>query len=183
MTDKQVRYIKFLANTRIMTADVKERLLQALDRGMDFVQTDRTIKWLLSQPEFPSRQPAAPVEARPQIQTQESYGHRDQLPDVKEGRYAVENDGVLKFYRVDRPADGKWAGRTFVSVQASDDFHPIKAWDSKVQILNLIAADPKEAMLRYGKELGKCGHCGRTLTNEESRQYGIGPICREGVGW
>lgn len=35
-----------------------------------------------------------------------------------------------------------------------------------------------EAMLRFGRELGTCGHCGRDLTNEESRAAGIGPVCR-----
>ena len=30
---------------------------------------------------------------------------------------------------------------------------------------------------------GSCGHCGRTLTNEESRARGIGPICAGKMGW
>lgn len=47
----------------------------------------------------------------------------------------------------------------------------------------IIAADPKAAMLRYGRELGECGHCGRTLTNDESRARGIGPVCARGKGW
>lgn len=46
-----------------------------------------------------------------------------------------------------------------------------------------IAADPKSAMLRYGQELGECGHCGRTLTNDESRAAGIGPVCARRKGW
>jgi uncharacterized protein DUF6011 len=32
-------------------------------------------------------------------------------------------------------------------------------------------------MVRYGQELGECGHCGRTLTDEASRAAGIGPVC------
>lgn len=47
----------------------------------------------------------------------------------------------------------------------------------------IMEADPKEAMLRFGREIGSCGHCGRTLTNDESRAYGIGPVCRKGKGW
>lgn len=39
-------------------------------------------------------------------------------------------------------------------------------------------AGPYEAMIRYGQEIGSCGHCGRELTNQESRAAGIGPICR-----
>ena len=47
----------------------------------------------------------------------------------------------------------------------------------------IVAADPKAAMLRYGQELGECGHCYRTLTNDESRMLGIGPRCRNKKGW
>lgn len=42
------------------------------------------------------------------------------------------------------------------------------------------AAGPVEAMLKYGQEIGECGHCGRTLTNDESRAFGMGPKCRKG---
>lgn len=34
----------------------------------------------------------------------------------------------------------------------------------------------------YGQELGHCGRCGRTLTNEASRYLGIGPECAT-KGW
>lgn len=47
----------------------------------------------------------------------------------------------------------------------------------------IIAADPKTALLRYGQELGQCGHCNRDLTNQESRSFGIGPHCRKNKGW
>jgi hypothetical protein len=68
-------------------------------------------------------------------------------------------------------------------VQASDELYPVRNKIARDEILNLIAANPKEAMLRYGKELGHCGHCGRTLTDETSRSLGIGPVCRGKLGW
>jgi hypothetical protein len=43
-------------------------------------------------------------------------------------------------------------------------------------------AGPLNAMLRYGQEIGECGHCGRELTNAKSRAQGIGPVCRKGKG-
>lgn len=107
--------------------------------------------------------------------------HHD-LPDVEAGRYAVEDNGTLKFYQVDRPTEGKWAGYTFVKVQASDDTYPVKGHGRR-RVLELIAKDPKAAMIRYGKEIGSCGKCGRTLTDEESRRMGIGPICAQKMGW
>lgn len=55
--------------------------------------------------------------------------------------------------------------------------------EAQLAVARKIMADPKEAMLRYGRELGRCGHCFRTLTNDESRSLGIGPVCRRGKGW
>jgi hypothetical protein len=103
------------------------------------------------------------------------------------GRYAIlggaMSEDVVKFYKVDAPTEGRWAGYVFVKVQASDELHAIKNRDEKTRIIHEIAKDPEGAMLRYGRELGHCGHCGRTLTNEESRARGIGPICAGKMGW
>ena len=94
------------------------------------------------------------------------------------GRYAVDTEeGHLAFYRVDRPTEGKWAGYTFVKVQASDELHRVRGQAAKA-VLAKMAVDPTAAMLRYGQDIGECGHCGRTLTDETSRQLGIGPVCR-----
>lgn len=123
------------------------------------------------------------------IESQENQGGGTRggiqdLPDVPEGRYAVENeDGVLRFYSVDRPKDGRWAGRTFVAVWASDEKHPIRNPQERRKILEKIAEDPRAASVRFGQEIGKCPVCGRTLTDEESRANGIGPICKAKVGW
>jgi hypothetical protein len=111
-------------------------------------------------------------------------------PDVPEGRYAVdlgpEGDGDeprLRFFKVDRPTEGRWVGRTFVSVQAGPNLIPLREAGSRRAILRRIAEDPQAAMLRYGLELGHCGSCGAELTNAESRARGIGPICAAKYGW
>jgi hypothetical protein len=106
-------------------------------------------------------------------------------PDVPAGRYAVVDpmDDVLKFYRVDKPTEGKWTGYTFLNVYASDEQHPIKNTEHKKSIMSEIAKGPEAAMIRYGMEIGRCGICGRTLTREESRERGIGPICAAKQGW
>lgn len=103
-------------------------------------------------------------------------------PPFPAGRYAVEINDVLKFLKVDIPTEGRWKGFTFVKVQASDDLYPVKGALRELA-LDAIAEDPREAMLRYGREIGRCGHCGRTLTDAESRAYGIGPICRQKVSF
>lgn len=106
---------------------------------------------------------------------------------VPAGRYAVETeDGAtngLAFYKVDRPTEGRWAGRVFVKLMVSDEEQRMSFTASKA-ILNKIAeAGAEVASARYGHEIGQCGVCGRTLTNDESRARGIGPVCIEKMGW
>jgi Family of unknown function (DUF6011) len=103
-------------------------------------------------------------------------------PVVPDGRYAMSMDGVVKFYKVNTPTQGKWRDFTFVEAQASDEFYPVKGALKSI-VLGLIAIDPQAATELYGKALGVCGICGRTLTNEESRKRGIGPICAQERGW
>lgn len=38
----------------------------------------------------------------------------------------------------------------------------------------------KQAMATFGQQVGTCGKCGRSLTDETSRHIGIGPECRKG---
>jgi len=93
---------------------------------------------------------------------------------VADGRYAVEEEGTLRFFKV---KNGRKAGFVFLDIQASDEWHSIRNLGRIRTVLALIAQDAKAAMIRYGQELGECGHCGRTLTDPESRAAGIGPIC------
>lgn len=93
-----------------------------------------------------------------------------------EGKYAVDNaEGDLRFYHC-------FAGQ--VHVQASDTLHlvPRKAAEA---IIAKIALDPKAASQAYGREIGACGRCGRTLTDTKpggSIEQGIGPVC-SGKEW
>jgi hypothetical protein len=93
---------------------------------------------------------------------------------VEDGRYAVEEDGVLKFFKV---KNGNRPGFVFLDIQASDEWHAVRNVTRIHAIVALIAQDPQAAMIRYGHELGECGRCGRTLTDEASRAAGIGPVC------
>lgn len=103
---------------------------------------------------------------------------------VPAGRYAVTAEGgQTVFFKVDRPDEGRWKGYTFVKVMASDEEHPVRGKARDTVLAQIRAAGVKEAMLRYGKEIGHCGHCGRTLTDKTSRALGIGPVCRAGLGW
>lgn len=95
---------------------------------------------------------------------------------VANGRYAVTLAGEdkIRFFRV---KNGHKPGVTFVDEQASDDLWPVKSPARRAAILATIAADPT-ALAGYGQELGVCGRCGRTLTDEASRAAGMGLTCR-----
>lgn len=119
------------------------------------------------------------------------------VPDVNDwsrfksipaGRYALveDKDGVVRFYQIDKPDEGRWAGRIFVKqlYGSPGQFRKERRYGAAaVSILELIADDPQGASLLFGKEAGICGVCGSPLTNEESRALGIGPICRGKMGW
>jgi hypothetical protein len=103
---------------------------------------------------------------------------------VPEGHYALLLADGWKFYRVSRPTIGKWAGRVFVDLQASDEYFPVRDKDFRNRILAAISdAGVQEAMLAYGQQIGRCGVCNRTLTHPESIRGGIGPVCAGRMGW
>lgn len=45
------------------------------------------------------------------------------------------------------------------------------------------ASDPLTAAIRYGKVSGECSCCGRELTDPQSIEAGIGPICAKKFNW
>lgn len=102
-----------------------------------------------------------------------------EFANVSKGRYFIVDptDSVEKFFKVDKPTDGRWKGYTFLHVQASDDFYPIKDTAHRNAVMAEIAKDPITAMNEYGIRLERCGCCGRTLTAKDSRLRGLGPVC------
>lgn len=88
------------------------------------------------------------------------------------GRYAlVSEDGEVKFYRA--TVDGLFA-------QGGSDLYRVTS--GAAGVVEAIAADPESASRLYGREIGSCGRCGRTLTDTASREAGIGPVCAS-KGW
>jgi hypothetical protein len=163
-------YINALLDERVI--DPKFGLsMEEIRSGAKHLSIGDASRWINRLKQLPKQQPQPVL-----------VGERN-MPDVQPGRYAIRNTkGIVKFYRVDRPQEGRWAGHTFVSVQASDELHPIRSAVNKKAILRQIAKDPVAAFALYGRELGVCGVCGRTLTDEDSRRLGIGPVCRRKLG-
>lgn len=86
---------------------------------------------------------------------------------------------------------GRWEyvekGRIEVRVQRGDTKELIGEqklgetiyYGEQEELLALVLADPAKAMTTYGRLLGVCSYCGRSLTDDLSRLRGIGPDCWE----
>ena len=85
------------------------------------------------------------------------------------------NPGALYVTDEQKEYLGKLVGTTF---------HPMRNAPASVgDALRAIAADPKEAAVRWGRKTGRCSCCGRELTDPTSVAMGIGPICAEKWGF
>jgi len=73
---------------------------------------------------------------------------------------------------------------TYLGKIAGGKFHATRdcSAERSAEILGFIA-DPKGAAEAYGQTTGVCCICNATLTNAESKRLGIGPICRDKMGW
>lgn len=170
-TDKQASYLEALRDGKDTSSLSPEQRAWLADADFKTIPKRRASDVIGTLKELPWAPKDSPSNGDP--------NDRPELPVVPNGRYAIEDatDGALKFYSIK-----KGTHTTFVDVWASDARYPIKAFPTRLAILNAIAVDPVAAMKRFGAEIGKCGRCGRTLTDATSRAFGIGPDCREQMG-
>ncbi len=70
---------------------------------------------------------------------------------------------------------GKIVGNSFVQVKGCTE-------EQRQRIL-AAASDPLNAMLNFGRKFGRCSVCNRKLTDPESIQRAIGPICANNFGF
>ncbi len=89
------------------------------------------------------------------------------------------------------PDTGRNAGSIYVKQRdeylgkvTAGRFLPIRecGTDRAAQVI-AVASDPAAAAKAFGQRTGSCSCCGRELTNKESIDLGIGPICAENFGW
>jgi hypothetical protein len=107
---------------------------------------------------------------------------------IADGYYALrdmpghKND--VTFYRLRTPKDGKWAGYQFIDqVVGHGKRYPQRGRDVRAKIYEAIRKQGEiESKKLYGQTIGACGRCGRELTDQTSRAFGIGPDCREQMG-
>lgn len=164
-TPKAVDYLVALSIERFPA--VTEESIRAWADGVHYSEVSAKIDWLKTQPKVVNSGVGTTA-----------YAH------IPAGRYAVTGDhGQTVFVKVVRPTEGQWAGRVFVNIQAGDELHQVSATTRNALLAKIEGAGVRAASTRYGREIGSCGVCGRTLTDAESRDAGIGPVCRAKMGW
>jgi Family of unknown function (DUF6011) len=189
-SDKQVAFIRSLLDERDLFASPKWfDAVNAMDQGeyeeyLARVKRDQVAHLTKQQAsEWITRLLELPKKAAPRA---DGPARIDAYPGVPAGRYALEDPAdelnPVKFYHVEQGRDytargGKdWSAFLFVTRFSSDDRYPVKGKDAH-RVLNEIAADPKGAAIRFGREENACAICGKRLTRRLSRELGIGPVC------
>lgn len=194
VTIKQAEYIAHLL------ADLKARGWADHDKAQEWVITHTTAgtmtmamasdtitrlkNHLAAMPKVDA--PVTPLGQTPEWATWADF--RELAGPLVGGRYAVTgDDGTTDFWYI-----SEWTtdvGRKMISLRmiVGGQSGPVRVRmgpEAMVGVVRKIIADgPKEAMIRYGREIGECGNCGRTLTDAESRAAGIGPVCAKRRGW
>lgn len=111
---------------------------------------------------------------------------------VEDGYYAVRADPEANpdgwtFLRVSRPDSGAKKGHIKIQTQHGEVLKEVFSitpageflvmnGDIRELVIQLVTGQHKAAA-NYGRRVGKCCRCGKTLTDSTSRHYGIGPEC------
>lgn len=107
-------------------------------------------------------------------------GWEDRFATILPGKYALQQeDGSIRFYRVGKLLDdGRGNKRIPVDelTGAPGDFRRRRIL-RVYKILDAIHADPMAAFALFGQKVGRCGICSSPLTQEHTRERGIGDIC------
>jgi hypothetical protein len=95
---------------------------------------------------------------------------------IREGRYAYTTDGgaTADHYRVRR--DGE------IVVWTAGGEWPYTGKGLN-EALTWIKANPREAAELFGQLTETCGRCGRDLSDDDSRERGLGPVCAGKTDW
>jgi hypothetical protein len=111
------------------------------------------------------------------------------LLNIKDGYYAARQDdeSPVIFFKVTRPNSGNYKGAFKVMTQHSEQWKLAYCyWPSKretvvrsdiKELMLLVMANMPKAAAFYAFEKNRCQICGKELTDDRSRYYGIGPDC------
>jgi hypothetical protein len=167
-SDKQKHFYEALMDKKLMT-DAERAQLKAEYPSLNRRTICDKISRLMTLPWTP--RPTAPVTSAPVFA-------------IDDGYYALVDPKlhVMRFFRVRTPKRGRWIGFHFLSEVSGGNQLSMRDAGERVRIFTEIAKDTLGALKRFGQEIGQCGHCCKQLTDETSRQFGIGPVCRKALG-
>lgn len=139
--------------------------LEDLQGGGKFVssrEASALIEWLLTIPKAaPAQHPEAQAAAKAEPLTHGMYRKDETIYKIQK---AVHGSGHLYAKRL-VPGDGYGAKASFVYAPGA------------MKVLTLADRMSLEEAKAWGALYGTCCVCGRTLTNEDSIEAGIGPVC------
>jgi hypothetical protein len=165
-----------MSNTRAQGQVAKAKELIEQIREIDPAQADRirddlNAQWKLGQATF--EYVSSAIGTMIDFVKQERAAKRGQVSDIEvpEGRYAAKNtDGDWAFYRV--TAKGK------VYVFRSDETRALPFIVARSVKAKIVEMGLEDSAVTFGRESKFCYVCGHRLTDEVSRDLGIGPKCR-----
>jgi hypothetical protein len=102
--------------------------------------------------------------------------------DIPDGRYAFIEDKVARFYRVTTDKRNNRKVQRVLGAPGDFRYMPIPRTEAQ-KVITIIKDDPALHSQLFGHVVGACGVCGSPLTDPESIELGIGPICAGKMAW
>lgn len=180
-TPRQTTFIETLLTERVVTPALQGRATAVLERNEG--NPSRLIDDLLAAPRRPRDAVAAPAGDR--------YAHLRAIPSSNyaltweqlhgAGLADLSRGNQTTFFRVK-----EWRDRVYLDQLhgAPGAFNRSRVTrEQELAIAALIAANPAEAALRFSKEYSICARCSAELTDDTSRDLGLGPTCRTYFGF
>lgn len=182
-SDAQVSYVLGLQESRELPEEA-DVLTETQLRKMDRAEVSRKIQELKL---LPFKPPTGHGKASVEVPSGR-FALYVELEDEASRSVASGTDplGAWQFYKVDRPEKGRWAGYTFVKrlIGAPGDYREVPMQkNERSRVLTLIAKDPRQAAVDFGKQTNHCGRCMSPLTHKRSRAAGYGQKCASVMGW
>lgn len=109
-------------------------------------------------------------------------GVSDQVkPDLHVAIPSATGNNDLDFFRVVRV--GRNQTQVYRIIGGHNDQRLALAQAESALWALVLTEDVAGALATYGREIGRCGVCHRSLTDEESRSVGLGPVCASKIGF
>jgi hypothetical protein len=98
------------------------------------------------------------------------------FPEIKPGKYALMDGDDVKFYQVSKVIREGAPRILYGLYGAPGEFRKHRIYRAD-NIMARIAADPNAAFALFGQRVGQCGVCSSPLTQQHTRERGVGDIC------